>query len=776
MEQLFKNSNIKVIKLTEWLNYASGLDPSLFVALPLIQRDAIWKPKQIIDLWDTVFRGMPLGSLLVNDLPKNELIRGVGQSEAKHIPENVKNAIGLLDGQQRTLALLAGWLRNDCLDLGCRIWIDFGAKSGDECLYRLRMTTQFQPFGFQINEPSSKLQSNERYNAKNQLIGKMKIEKNLDEDKIKELKVKQDHEFCLDDTRPYGSKLPLDLNMLIQQWLKFDVLKKPLNKDQWIDHVLMQCKTMTNVSKDLKVLQNSYEMLDAITKERAEDRIRRFANSLEKLFAAEIPLIKVEVDADVAEENSEEHNENDPALAILFKRVGAGGTALSDEDYIYSVIKHHVPGVYGLIAELYRERSIASLMSETQVVMTVIRLALAQSSDVLKSTSTDKIKLNKKEFRQLIKKSTDQNLFLNEIFLPMIKSKDGEISTAAQVFDILNDLLKYRTDQPKDIGFPKYALPLIGRPLLQVLLRWVHINLEKGVSLEILHESRAEVLRFSLFWILAVLDKDKASLKCFEKLKDHAAPNFPAKIMYDALIEKQDLALRLVSPLDIAETPNLQNVWQYPNRITSEPNRVLRTWSERFEHSDDNELHKSARRIYSEFWKKKRLLLWLQREAVAQLKGTPSSKLDDINTPYDYDHICPSADWSGNQRLTNHERSHSRWVIGNSIGNMRILESSQNRSDGDATPIKKLHIDLPEMEECFKASAIDLSAFNDLKQYSSDPKKPRFWEKERAEVFQRFVENRTFQLYERLFNELEFKHWLHAKEPELVRENQQESI
>jgi len=760
MEPLFQNSNIHVMKLTKWLNCASGIDTYLFVALPLIQRDAVWKPKQIIDLWDTVLRGMPLGSLLVNDLPKNGLVRRVGQTKAENLSDDIRNSLGLLDGQQRTLALLAGWQWGENLALECRIWVDFADISGDECLYRLRMTTKFQPFGFQKNEPSSKLLSHERYVARQRLIKKLELE-DLDKAKIIEIKNKQDHELDLNDTRPYGSKLPLDLRKLIQQWLVITqtTLPRELKKSQWRDQVLNQCKEITHLTKEPDGLAKTFDSLDPVMKKQVEIRVEHFAESLEKFFAAEIALIKV----DVAEEITDENEKNDPALAILFKRVGAGGTALSDEDYIYSVIKHHLPEAYNLISELHQERSIASLMSETNLVMTTIRIALAQSHAELTTKHTDKIKFTKKEFQRLIQKSVDQNSFLNEIFLPMIQAKDAERSTAAYVFDTLNDLLAYQKDQPRDLGFPEYALPLIGRPLVQVLLRWIHQNLERGVEIEILKQSRADLLRFVIFWILAVGDKDKASLMAFEILKSHTTPDFPVKELYRTFIENK-LALSIVPPHVIESTLYLKEARQHPEK-------VLRSWSERFEHvEEDSEQQKNARNIYSKFWGNKRLLLWLQREAVSKLRGKPSSKLDDINTPYDYDHICPSADWVGQQTLTDFVQGSSRWVVGNSIGNIRILESSQNRSDGDAAPIKKLYIDQPEMNECLIASAIDLAAIDDLKQYSIEPKRPRHWNAERARVFQKFVENRTFQLYERLFNELGFENFLQAEESSLDTE------
>ena len=70
----FFQSDVRVEKLAKWLDWAGELDKSVFVALPMIQRGSVWKPGQIIDLWDSLLQSMPIGSLMISELePKDGL-------------------------------------------------------------------------------------------------------------------------------------------------------------------------------------------------------------------------------------------------------------------------------------------------------------------------------------------------------------------------------------------------------------------------------------------------------------------------------------------------------------------------------------------------------------------------------------------------------------------------------------------------------------------------------------------------------------------------------
>lgn len=105
-------------KLTDWLDWVSVGEGEQFVALPMLQRNAVWKPQQIITLWDSLLRGMPVGSLMLTELkPHSEvLVRRVGSREAIPLPPT--GGAALVDGQQRTLAMLLGWQRTQGSAMG----------------------------------------------------------------------------------------------------------------------------------------------------------------------------------------------------------------------------------------------------------------------------------------------------------------------------------------------------------------------------------------------------------------------------------------------------------------------------------------------------------------------------------------------------------------------------------------------------------------------------------------------------------------------------------
>ncbi len=85
--------------------------------LPAIQREFVWKPEQIIKLFDSLLRGYPIGSFLfwniqkekIKDFQFYEFIRDYHERDNKHNPKaNVTvddNLLVVLDGQQRLTAL-----------------------------------------------------------------------------------------------------------------------------------------------------------------------------------------------------------------------------------------------------------------------------------------------------------------------------------------------------------------------------------------------------------------------------------------------------------------------------------------------------------------------------------------------------------------------------------------------------------------------------------------------------------------------------------------------
>ena len=105
-----------------------GLIKANDIAIPEIQRPFVWKPKQVRDLMDSLYRGFPIGYIILWKNPNIKLKDGTISSGKKV----------LIDGQQRITALMTAIagreIYNDEYKL-CRIKIAFNpiaALSGED--------------------------------------------------------------------------------------------------------------------------------------------------------------------------------------------------------------------------------------------------------------------------------------------------------------------------------------------------------------------------------------------------------------------------------------------------------------------------------------------------------------------------------------------------------------------------------------------------------------------------------------------------------------------
>ena len=751
----FKDGSIQVKKLSEWLDWAGGAKPEVFVALPMIQRGSVWKPNQIIELWDTLLRGMPVGSLMAQTLHKDEKVRLVGGSELEPIPPN--GGLSLLDGQQRTLTMLIPWQKNVKMDK--KVWVDFGDKPQDEHLYRLRVTTENHPFGFQKASPSARLSLGDRNKARRAHDAEHPNDKDSPNADI------------FEHSKPWTSVLPIDLEELIALWNTHNQ-----NREAWETDVIEKLEKIKHFEfieyeeKDGKKAPKFKETTPWNDKASAEikDRITDFYRSLERLFSLQIPIIEVRsemLDANKAGQN-ETKDDISPPLAVLFKRIGTGGTALTDADYVYSLIKHRLPEAYTLVETLHKNENIASLLSATNLVMSAVRLATAEFNDTLpdgdKKRISDWESPNKQQFHSLLKQNAD---FIKGNLKPLISVDDEGHGKLVSTFNALSELLKYHPIS-NEIGLPKYAFPLLNRPLVQVLLRWVRqVQLQYPNDAErIFSSNRKNIIRFALYWRVFVLDAKEASILAFKVLVGNIDLSvFPDKAIYEKLIEKEQ-AIAIVSP------DNIKHI------AFSKEDALLRGWK-RFEIKKDtasDEVQKIKQ--YQRWWGGENghihpILLWLQRDFVSTFDGDPMAGRDD-ETPYDYDHICPSSHWYNNSKSEKGKTriidwfdagdSQGHWRVGNSIGNLRVWGSSANRSDGDDAPSKKLKLneENDKRKELLQQSAIADEHDGFWRECSGIEGKGREWNEKRTKAFQRAVEVRAFSLYEHYYQNLDLKAWL----------------
>lgn len=740
-------SSVRVMKLYEWLDMAAGQHPEFKVVLPMIQRGFVWKPNQIIELWDSLFQGMPIGTLMVSEMLKDanfaDLRKSISDEGAN------KHKIGLVDGQQRTLAMLAGWIPFKSGESSHRLWVDFGDEPpAGECL-RLRMTTKNQPFGYRRDNPNGKLTLDDKRRAK-QRFYQCKEPK---EEDVKNQAVKQ-----LENGMPYpaGAKLslPVDFSTLLTLWrkspleFKFEV-ENSLRNIEYVD-----CKG--DPAEKLSV--HPWQDLSETGKDKVRERIDRLAEGFAKLMQAEIPLLKVEpaffeLDKSVGAE---------PPLARLFKRIGSNATPLSDADYVYSILKHLMPNVHEMVERLHGQHNVAALLTPTDLVMSALRLA------AINWNVTDLVKPNKDDFHRMVWPKKSQ-----EIEDPLAETEKRKKSLEHLMdtdmkgyFELVNAYLQFNGSHDCDrIGLPRHIFPYLGMSLVQVLLRLAHSGY---LTMPVNSERRADVVRLALYWLQWVNDPAKASKIAFKVIKEQQnslseREHALGSMIYQALV-REGVGLPL-------QTPEAIRSLGFRDSVIANPEKPLVGHSRFHTKPDESEANRLVREFYRHWWRpwtyRHPMLLWCQREYVVQLPGDPMAGMEE-DTPYDFDHILPYAQWGawtgaekGKRLLEFLADNDAYHVIGNGIGNVRVWDSSGNRSDGDTSPKSKRPTAGDAAEKWMKDSVIVDSDWTFWESCSpADESKKKVWDHGRALAFQRAVEHRTFDLYERLYKEAGFKCWL----------------
>lgn len=728
------HNQIEVVRLIKWLDWAGGKVGEVFVALPMVQRGSVWQPHQIIDLWDSLLQGMPIGSMMVSELKQGTPVRRPDSRQHELIPAG--GGLALIDGQQRTLAMLIAWPRAEEMDR--RVWIDFADTPPAGQLLRLRVTTKNQPFGFQLTAPSRKLSLEDRRRALcafEALHGKGEVP-------------------TLQSGSPFSHTpgLPVDLGILIELWLGRSSCEDWCSR---VEGILRSLKGAKLANTDPKTWIKAPAWSDSVASEQVIKRVRALASALSRLIYLEMPLIRV--DEHLFETKNTEIT--DPPLAVLFKRIGTGGTPLSDADYVYSVIKHLRPETYDLVEELHNgDKTVASLLTATDLVMTAVRLAAVDWEPEDGRPVPDMESPSKQDFHRLLQRGD----FIGGRFLPLIQN-DEQKPLIARYFSKTQAMLTYRAKG--DIGLPKQVFPLLNRPLVQVLLLLAQAGYMEDANQV---ARREDILRLALFWLVAVTDAPKASHLAFDVIKHISDPGVElGHVIHDRLV-LEGAAVRLPKPEEIVRLG-----------LSISPEHVSIIQGEsRFDPKVHNqEDHSGTYAFYRSHWWRPwtyqhPILLWLQRELVAEKfdKETDPMSGRDQDTPYDYDHILPYAHWGswtgvrrGDSLLCFIDAQPQLHVIGNGIGNIRVWGSSLNKSDGSLSPTEKLELGADAKDEernmLLKYSGIEIDQISKWKVASGLAGERRSWNRDRALAFQRAVEKCSFHLYQAYYNGLGFSEW-----------------
>lgn len=735
LTEKFMNNAISTFTVEKWVQAVICGQ----VVLPMIQRGSVWRPHQILDLWDTLLQGMPLGAMMMMPIE-------AGTPVFKVITRNVEpadaGAIALLDGQQRTLAMLSVWpdIENQ-LQRRVAIWVDLADDAPGEYLFRLWAATRAQPFGYERigvgGQALSKLSAADRraanavYNPDGQ-----------GSDDMVQL-------WDTDAFMPWRATFPIRLPRLIQDPHYLDDIDTRLREKEQALERLLEARQDQECAPEIVKRLAKLKQLSTNRMEKLKSRAQQMQDALARMRSLNFPLIPVGGYLDAAA-----NGDYDPPIAVLFKRVAVGGQSLSNEDYIFSVLKYYEPEVHTLVEGLLDQKSIAATYTANNLVMTAVRVHLQQ----LQATAQDgKTQQNFRDEAR-IQKARFSRLAQDKDFSRAFKSLIGSGGRFQETLERLLSVIAYAPDFTQ--GLPQHALPwLVDRFLFDVLIAWF-INSENDLA-----SSKMSLVRFLLWGFLSIPDKAKASELCISELERlrQVQTSFPERQLMSALIDKR-LAFSLPAPESIREIAFTQPSAEDP---------VLRGQSRFYQ---NGEPISDGAEVYRRWWNirgnrhEHPFLLWLQRDFIYQeFESQPALAGTEEETPYDFDHILPQSHWAWWTGCTSNrlidfakQSSSDHGFLGNAIGNLRVWPARLNREDGNASPVAKLGLggtqgrgqDAFGMLQSRIEGDAQIMAW--IKASGEGQFVDRAWDRERAIAFQEAIELRTFALYDSFYSDLQF--------------------
>ena len=743
-------AGIRLLNLVDWVCASDRVlggdkgppDGMPLIAVPPVQRTAVWRPKQVLDLWDSLMRGLPIGAFyLLDGAPKLVRLRQAGSTETGsqlHSADRLNFA--LLDGQQRMRAILAG-AYGPAEGKLC-LWVDLGAEGAKQAPC-LRVTSKAQPFGYD-GESGNKLRMDQRRNARR-----------LIEPCPKE------HPLLCGDRRAYDADL-------FDREVKLDgnTIEKPPRP-----YVAANDKAFTGKTFKLHDLLNAWRCrpsdaegvttlrgaLPASAQGDAEigPALIALHEAFKKVEEAQVALLRVD---------PRHFPDQTKTLLDLFARIGAGGTPLSFEERLFSIYKHYVPEIRDAVYAIHEKAG--RVLPPTKIVAAALRIANASDDKRPQYTvpsagdfATQMAGDPASKFRQTLDR-------LIPTTKAVLEHRGGPLSNA---FGVVKRLLSHDPDRQDAFWLPDVMLVALPAELWQVLVFWMDRRSKILGQDENIDAYREELVRFALFWHFFVWNDEKAARWAFRHLRDaQDITHFPSSVLYQDLIGVEGGDRCAYALVDSSE---------FTRRLFKKPSSSWRTDQQRFgEGKERNEVGAHW------WWSGRKVLPWLQREYIVEaFPGYQPLSDHEDDLPYDVDHICPRADWgddwrSLSPRIHDDAKNHAqrmrdgRDAVGNGIGNLRLVDASTNKGDQDADISKKMPFavtdDPSEEDKGDMARFAFPSDDHELwKQVSRSGRGiERQWNEARLAAFQQAVEQRAAWLYNRFYNELDYAKWVPVKE------------
>ena len=712
-----RTTAMRVLDYLEWVRDSREPSERNPVALPPVQRSALWGPRQIVSLWKSLFDGMPIGSFYLSTPGAHR--RQIGTDGRSQTTEDLGlGGFDLLDGQQRTHAMLLAM--DPPATAGKCLWVEVVGESAE-----LHVTTRAHPFGFTAK--GERLNVQERKAAWDRFVWLHKEHEQTDEHEIFDL-------LCSNGGRP-----PMPYRV------KKADCTKPLCEivAAWQSRAGGSVHSESGASAD--------GIADLLT-------AKPLRAALHALDEAELAMIRVE------------RSERPGWLLDLFDRIGTGGTALSGPERLLSMYKHYVPPIHDAVEAI---SATAGLLEPVEVARTAIRIAATRK---VKPAFWEP---EAAEFSNQVAPDGELRGHLDALIGQPETAQSGALGRAFAVVAKLLRYRGSVTDGSWDVGLPSVLIAELHVELLRTLVYWA--VLAEGRDVETARGDVVRFALFWHLCVTkdgkAAFNGAKT---LYEWRSAGGAELFPWRRLVKVLTgitqpigseiadeDADDLqdpsALRLIRPEIMAA------LGSHPVLPS------LRTWKARFEHDG-----KQGEELFRRWWTHDGMLLWLQRDYIHRMTPQQShTRLHEIGRAVDLDHIQPSVTYSENKQtqkrrlpsdtIVSDAFCDNRYIVGNSIGNHRWVHYAVNRSDGDNSIEIKLRLDRDDWTDDqgkqpgSSGSAMDANSRETWRRASGVVN--GVWTESRIKAWQQAVEERTVWLYAKFWEDARFCLWFPGTTP-----------
>ena len=601
------------------------------VELPSIQREFVWKPKQIEDLWDSILRGYPIGSFLFS---------------------KTSNNLHLMDGQQRATSIFLGhfnpynateatkaWSIKGELPV---LWLDINpATKPATSKYSFRLTTRSHPWGYQATNNDTKLRVSDRKKA---------------------LDLFQKHPdntggyttFKNTTTFPFDASYPIPLAFFIESKNVSEVIAK-------VEEFLPEYFSTLRAD-----FQNKSEFVSLLK--------TKLDNELKEVFDTIKEIEKLKIKSNIIEDRVLQE-ENETENPTLFVRINSSGTTLTGDDLIYSIYKAIFPEAKNLMESIG-----LNFIAPTQVLSLASRIV---NSDLDSNNFTKKI--NVREFQRKIKNDDFKQKLKHQIETEQLKNLFAQ---AIEIMSCKNNTL-FDGKMP-----PVIIKQFIKRnqELFLFFVYWMHINpidLSDDIKLKMV----GKLFTFAWFDFANIprLWKEKINNKDFWQEPLNELMWWENKDGIHFLIEPDLLREYYAQPhIEKMFRESNKDKWGlWEEGAGSKIKQYFETVKgQEYDLQIANEyFYKFIGRIQHN----RQLILLAQREYINTTFGdyNQMDDVDDTNVPWDWDHIYPS-EWVYRKVYCN--QSIKDW--NNTNGNFRALSLEQNRSESNiASPQERLNLE-----------------------------------------------------------------------------------